>query len=177
MGRLLHLLWDICRLRSGPQDLPYSPRLLLIVCAFGLLLQMVLARVLGVAQEVLGVGVLTLAFNFGLLYLLLSLRGMSSRFVQTALALVGCALMFSVFSLPITLLFGTPPPTPEQTTPLQSLLVMLWLPFLIWKLVVDAHILRHSLNVPFLAGIVIAVLWLIAELALGAASTSAPPTA
>ena len=31
MGPLFNLIWDICCLRKGPQDLPYSPRLLLAV--------------------------------------------------------------------------------------------------------------------------------------------------
>jgi hypothetical protein len=177
MGRLLHQLWDICLLRSGPQDLPYSPRLLLIVCAISLLLQMLLASVLGATQDSLGTGILSLVFNFGVLYLLLSLRGLSGRFFQAALALVSCALVFSVLSLPIALLTGSPPVTADQITPLQILLGLVSLPLLVWKVLVDAHILRHSLNVPFLSGIIIAVLWLIGELALNAVSGTASPGA
>jgi len=177
MGRWLHLLWDICRLRRGPQDLPYSPQLLLIVCAFGLGLQLAIARVLGVEQDTLGAGVLSLAFNLGALYLLLSLRGMRNRFIQAALALLCCALLFTLLSLPIALLAGDRPLNPEQISPLQLLLGLVSLPLLIWKLMVDAHILRHSLDVPFLAGIVIALLWLIAELTLGAAAGAGPATA
>lgn len=169
MGPLLTLLWDICRLRRGPQDLPYSPQLLLIVVAFSLGLQQVIARVLGVEQETLGAGLLSLALNLGALYLLLNLRHKRSRFVQTALAMLACALLFTLISLPIVLLVGERPPLPEQISPLQALLGLVSLPLLIWKIMVDAHILRHSLDVPLLAGVVIAVLWLIAELALGAA--------
>lgn len=176
MGPLLTLVWDICRLRRGPQDLPYSPRLLLLVCAFSLGLQLAIAYVLAVEQDTLGAGVLSLAFQLGVLYLLLNLRGVRSRFVQTALALLSCALLFILLSLPIALLAGDRPLAPEQMTPLQVLLGLISLPLLIWKITVDAHILRHSLNVPFLAGIGIAVLWLIAELALGAA-TGGPPAA
>jgi hypothetical protein len=170
MGQLLTLLWDICRLRRGPQDLPYSPQILLSVCAFILCLQFVAARLLGLDRETLVPGVLSLVFNFGVLYALLSIRSRKTRFVQTALALVCCGLMFSLVTLPITLAFGTPPQTPEQMTSLQFLLGMVTLLLVVWKTVVDAHILRHSLDVPFLAGVVIAVLWLIAELALGSAA-------
>jgi hypothetical protein len=173
MGQLLTLLWDICRLRRGPQDLPYSPQLLLIVGVVSLGLQQVIARVLGMEQETLGAGVLSLALNLGALYLLLNLREKRNRFVQTALAMVSCALFFTLLSLPIVLLMGERPPMPEQVTPLQALLGLVSLPLLIWKIMVDAHILRHGLDVPFVAGIVIAVLWLIAELALGAATGGA----
>jgi hypothetical protein len=175
MGQLLTLLWDICCLRRGPQDLPYSPPLLVVACIASLGLQLAIARVLGVDENTLGAGLLSLGFNFGVLYLLLNLRDKRSRFIQAATALLCCALLFTLLSLPIVLLVGERPPTPEQITPLQALLGLVSLPLLIWKVMVDAHILRHSLDVPFLAGIVIAVLWLIAELALGAVSGGAAP--
>ncbi|MDR3386281.1 MAG: hypothetical protein P4L92_04455 [Rudaea sp.] len=177
MGRFLNLLWEICRLRRGPQDLPYSPQLLLGVCVASLVLQQAITRVLGVDQDTLGAGMLSLAFNLGVLYLLLNLRGLRSRFIQAALALLCCALLFTLLSLPIALLAGTHPITPEQMTPLQLLLGLASLPLLIWKLMVDAHILRHSLDVPFLAGMVIALLWLVAELTLATVIGGAPATA
>ena len=170
MGQLLTLLWDICRLRRGPQDLPYSPQLLVIIAVVSLGLQLGIARVLGMQQDTLGPGVLSLVLNLGALYLLLNLRGKQSRFVQTALAMLACALLFTLLSVPIVLLVGERPPLPDQISPLQALLGLVSLPLLVWKIMVDAHILRHSLDVPFLAGVVIAVLWLIAELALGAAA-------
>ena len=52
-------------------------------------------------------------------------------------------------------------------TGLQLLLGVISLPLLLWKIAVDAHVFRHSLDVPFLTGIVIAVLWIVAALALG----------
>jgi hypothetical protein len=167
MGRLLHLLWDICRLRRGPQDLPYSPQLLVIVCALFLGFQLFAASVLGAEEGSFGAGLLSLAFNLGALFLLLGLRSVGNRFVQTALALVCCGLLFTVLTLPIA--FSVGGLTPEQMTPLQKLVILAWLPLQIWKLMIDANILRHALNVPFLVGIVIALLWLIAELALIAA--------
>ncbi len=170
MGPLLTLLWDICRLRRGPQDLPYSPQLLGIVCVFHLALQQIIARVLGVAQETLGAGVLSLVFNLGVLYLLLNLRDKRSRFVQTALAIICCAIVFSVLLVPIALMFGPGPQSPAEVTSSHLLLMITALLILAWKLVVDGNILRHSLDVPLIFGIGIAVLWSIAEWALGAAA-------
>jgi hypothetical protein len=177
MRQLLLLLRDLCQLRRGPQDMPHSPRLLIGVCIASLLLQLGIVRVLGIAGDALGAGVLSLAFNLGVLYLLLNLRGLTSRFVQAALALLCCAMVFSLLSLPIVLLAGGHPPTPEQVTPLQLLLGLVALPIVVWKLVVDAHILRHSMNLPFLGGLAVALLWLVAELAFGAAIGGAAPVA
>jgi hypothetical protein len=176
MGRFLNLLWDICRLRRGPQELPYSPQALLAVCVAGLVVQLAIARLLGVEQDTFGAGIISLVFNLGALYLLLSLRGKSNRFVQAAMALLCCALLFTLLSLPIAMLAGDRPLVPDQMSPLQLLLGLVSLPLLIWKLMVDAHILRHSLDLPFLAGMALAVLWLIVELSLASVAAGAPAT-
>ena len=170
MYQLLYLLRDVIQLRSGPQDAPHSPRLLVTMCAASLLLQLAIARLLKVEGETLGAGILALAFNLGLLYLLLNVRKLPNRFVQAALTLLGVAIVFQLLSLPIVLLAGGHPPIAgAQLTPAQVLLGVVSLPIVIWKLIVDAHVLRHSLDLPFVSGLVIAVCWIIAELILGAA--------
>ena len=170
MYQFLYLLRDVIRLRRGPQDAPYSPRLLVGLCAASLLLQWAIARALNVEGETLGAGIIALAFNLGVLFLLLNVRKLSNRFVQAGLTLLGCALAFQLLSLPIVLLAGGhPPASPDHLTPAQALLGIVSLPIVIWKLIVDAHILRHSLDLPFLSGLVIALCWIVAELVLGAA--------
>lgn len=172
MAALFNLIWDICCLRRGPQDLPYAPRALLAMAVLFLVLQQAAAWLLGLAGENLGAGVLSLAVNFGALFLLLNLRNLRSRFVQAATALLGVAMVFFAISVPLMFAFGTPPHTPADATPIQMLIALLVFPMLAWKLIVDAHVLRHSLDVPFLAGLAIAVLWLIAEFAVSAAITA-----
>ena len=170
MEQLLYLLRDVILLRRGPQDAPHAPRLLIALCAASLLLQLAIARVLGVEGETLGSGLVALMFSLGVLYLLLNLRRLTNRFVQAALTLLGCAMLFQLLSLPIVLMAGAHlPSAPEHLTPTQILLSLVSLPIVIWKLIVDAHILRNSLDLPFVYGLVIAVCWLIAELVLDAA--------
>jgi hypothetical protein len=170
MYQLLFLLRDVIQLRRGPQDAPHSPRLLVTLCAASLLLQLAVARALNADGDTLAGGILALAFNFGLLFLLLAVRKLSNRFVQAALTLLGCAILFQLLSMPIVLMAGGHPPNPgDQLTPVQVLLGLVSLPLLIWKLIVDAHILRHSLDLPFVSGLLIAVCWVIAELILAAA--------
>ena len=177
MPHLLKLIWDICCLRRGPQDLPYAPALLVAVCALSLGMQQAAAWLLGLEHETFGAAVLSLLVNLGALLLLLALRNLRSRFVQAATALLSCAMVFFVISIPLTLMFGTPPQNPGTAAPLQVLAALLSLPLLVWKLMVDANVLRHSLNMPFLAGIALAVLWLIVELAISNASGGAAPSA
>ena len=159
---------DILLLRRGPQDLPYSTQTLVAAVALCVVVPIGVALFAREASlgGVLGGALLWLCFTLLTLNLLLSMRGLRSRFVQTATALLCCTLVFTVISTPIALLAGDPPATPEQMTPLQLLLGAVSLPLLIWKVVVDAHVFRHSLNLPFAGGMLIAVLWIIAALLL-----------
>ncbi len=171
MPPLFNLIRDICLLRRGPQDLPYSLPALTAVAAGCVIVQLGVA----VARSaplggVLAGAILWLAVTLGALNLILSLRGLRNRFVQSATALLGCALAFTLLSVPIALLVGEPPITPDQLTPLQLLLGLVSLPLLIWKIIVDAHVFRHSFDVPFLSGVVIALLWIIAAMALAGAA-------
>jgi hypothetical protein len=165
MEPLLYLLRDVIQLRRGPQDAPHAPRLLIALCAASLLLQFAIAHVVGIGGATSGLGVLALAFDLGVLYLLLSLRDLTNRFVQAALTRLGCAILFTLLVLPILFLSAGH----GQAEQVQAWFGLVLLPIVLWKLVVDAHILRHSLDLPFLAGLVIAVLWAIAEYVLAGA--------
>jgi hypothetical protein len=171
MPPLLTLIRDICLLRRGPQDVPYSIPLLAAVAAACIVLQLGVAVARNVPLgQVFGGAVIWLLFTLSALNLILTLRGLRNRFVQSATALLGCALAFTLLSLPIALLVADRPLTTDQVTPLQLLLGVVSLPLLVWKIAVDAHVFRHSFDIPFLSGIVIALLWIIAATALAAAS-------
>jgi hypothetical protein len=175
MTYLLQLLRDIIQLRRGPQDMPYSPTLLVAVCAASLGLQLGVAYIIGVTGNTLGAGLLGMAISLGMIYLVLMLRNFANRFVQTATTLLCCTIIFSLVTLPIMFLVGSQPIVAGQATPLQALLGLISLPILIWKLVVDAHILRNSLAIPFLAGIVVAIALIVAEYAVGASLNPQAP--
>jgi len=167
MPPFFELIRDICLLRRGPQDLPYSTTLLAAVAASCVIVQLGVA----VARSIPLAGVLTgavmrLIVTLGALNLLLTVRGMRNRFVQSATALLGCALVFNLLSVPVALLLPEPGPLPQEPTPLLLLLGLVSLPLLVWKIVVDAHVFRHSLDLPFLSGMVIALLWIVAAMAL-----------
>ena len=167
MPPFFELIRDICLLRRGPQDLPYSTSLLAAVAASCVLVQLGVAIARNVPLGgVLAGALLWLLVTVGALNLILTLRGLRNRFVQSATALLGCALVFTLLSVPIALLLDERPVTPQDMTPLQMLLGVVSLPLLIWKIVVDAHVFRHSFDVPFLSGIVIALLWIVAAMAL-----------
>ena len=167
MPSFFELIRDICLLRRGPQDLPYSVPLLGYVAAACVIVQLAVA----VARNapvggVLAGAALWLLMTLGALNLILTLRGLRNRFVQAGTALLGCALVFTLLSVPIALLLEEPPTPPQQLSSLQLVLGLISLPLLVWKIIVDAHVFRNSFDVPFLSGIVIALLWIIAAMAL-----------
>lgn len=178
MGPLFNLIWDICCLRRGPQDLPYAPRLLLAVSAASVAYQLLIALLRNLASfgEVLAGALFGLMLMFTVLHVALTLRGLRGRFVQAATALVGCTLVFALLRLPIELLIGTPPATPADITALQALLALVSLPLLGWNVVAYAHVLRHSLDVPFVAGLGLALLWIVLGVVLIAATGTPPGT-
>jgi hypothetical protein len=177
MASVILIVRDILLLRRGPQDLPHSTQVLTSVAALCVIVQISIALFVRDVSlgAVLGGALLWLAFTLLTLNLLLALRGLRSRFVQSATALLSCTLVFTVLSTPIALLAGTPPPTPEQMTGVQMLLGAISLPLLVWKIVVDAHVFRHSLNLPFAGGLLIALLWIVAALLLSGFSGAAGP--
>ena len=169
MANLLLLLRDIIQLRRGPQDMPHSPQLLVGVCAAILILQLVISYILDLPGESLPVGVIDLAINLGILYCAFTLRNLGNRFVQTATTLLSCAILFSLVLLPMDVVFIKHPPIADQVSPLHVLLVLIALPIFAWKLIVDAHIFRHSFNLPFFGGVCAAILWITVAYGISAA--------
>lgn len=167
MPAVVEIFRDILMLRRGPQDLPYSAQLLGIVAAICIAVQLPVAwmRDIG-AGTVLVSAALWLAFSLGLLRLLLTLREKGSRFVQAATAFLGCNAAFNAIGIPIALLVGTPPQTPEQMTGAQVVAGLISLPLLVWKVAVDAHVFRHSLDISFGGGVAVALMWILATFAL-----------
>ncbi len=132
-----HTVLDICLLRRGPQDLPYSTTLLVIAVALSGLLGYPTMRALPPGTPTPGLDlILAMAFGAGYLYLVLRFHGLATRFVQSATALFATDCVISGLSLPLLELGGT-----------ESQATMLGLTgLIIWNLVIIAHILRNALD-------------------------------
>ena len=170
MAEFVKLIWDICCLRRGPQDLPYAPALLALVCAIALGFQ----GLVSLDATMIAIGAVTLAIKLCVLYALLFVRNLRNRFVQSATALQGCALMIGLLILPLSLMVGDPKDT--QVSSGRGLIALAILLLLSWNLIIQANIFRHSLNVPFMTGMMVAVSWFIVELYALRALAPAVPT-
>jgi hypothetical protein len=134
--------------RANPQDLPTSPRLMLLALAarLGLNLLDVPADMgpveLGIALA-LDVTVLIVMTE-----LLLHWRGYPNRVVQTLTALAGCGALLSLVEWLATL--ALPGVVPTETIAVASLL---------WYFAVSGHILHHALERSLAVGVLLSGLY------------------
>ena len=177
-GSFVSRILDLLRLRCGPQDLPYSPTLLVRLVALAFLVDYIAAQLLASGGE--SPLRFLVGFGLGLLlpWLLLSWTGKSARYAQTLLALLATGIALSLLFLPLALLalssgMADPGATPSAR---QALLAWLILALVVWKVLVSAGIWRHALGWPMPAGVAVALLLLLLEfgfdrLLFGGAST------
>ena len=157
MNALIKRFWEICLLRAAPQDLPASNFLVLAALTAYLgsgttLLLSDINPLAALAQAALDAAALAVVTT-----VLLQLRRHPGRLAQTYTALVGSGTLLNLIALPITLgLLGA-----QEAGGGVGLFAMLWLGLLIWSLMVTGHIYRHALDIPFPAGIVIAMGYLV----------------
>jgi hypothetical protein len=169
MAVLLGIVRNLCRFRGGPQDISHSPTLLVVLLVASVVLDLGIGSLIGAKEPLLARSLLSTALLLGLCWVALTMRGLTHRYVQTASALVACAMAFSILILPLALLFGSPPNSTVALTPAQMLIAWLGLVMVIWKVCVDAHIVRNAIEAPFSLGFLLALSWAIADWALSRA--------
>ncbi len=135
---LIRLFLDICLLRKGPQDTPASSFLLgLAVMAYCLV-----GAVQAFFEEHWLEGLLQIPLQAAILWAFvwtsLKAAGKMNRMMQTLIAMLGTDALISSFTIPLEAFF--------LTNPQSAFVHMLLLLFMIWHMVVVAHILRHALS-------------------------------
>jgi hypothetical protein len=163
------LVCDLCQLKRGPEEMPYSTTLLGALVAASVLLDVAAAFLLGDASSVLPRSLVSTTLVLALCWIALATRHLANRYMQTAGSLIACSIAFSLLILPFAWLAGPPPPEHASLTPLQTLLGWAMLAIVVWNLAVNAHILRRALDAPYAFGVVLALTWAVADWALGRA--------
>ncbi len=129
-------------LKSAPQDLPYSPQLLLrlaVLYVFSGLL--VLQSTLNPDQPLAGI-LLGLAVQFLFVYIVLNALHHRPRFVQTFSAMVGAGILFNLLSWPVFAMLSDA----TMDDGVKSTMSLLFLLLISWELLVKAYILKHALE-------------------------------
>jgi len=149
---LLKRLLEICLCRRGPQDLPDSTFLLGLLTGLNVLVSFGLAGLetdllQALLQALLAPAVMAL-FMLGLL----SVSKRRHRFMQTFTAGIGCDALITALALPLVLVSLLLPD-------IRAVAGLLLLGLLVWELAVIGHILRQALDLSFMAGLGLALVY------------------
>lgn len=151
MNGMLVNLSKIMRLRSGPQDLPASWTLTIILLTVYIVQNLVTGQQLD-DDDAAAKSLISVCLQVGVLTGLLYWRSHLERFAQTMSALAAAGVFFNFITWGLLSL--------SDPALNQPVLAMVWFAVFIWSLFVDAHIYRHSLSVRFSTGMLVTVLLL-----------------
>ncbi|MGD8589289.1 MAG: hypothetical protein PVG22_10720 [Chromatiales bacterium] len=145
MKTLLNHFVDLCLLRKGPQDTPFSTLLLGITGVLNVLVGVVMiVDVRTGVISALGESLFDAGLMLAVLYFALRSQNRRARFVQTATALMGTGLLLGLLALPLI-------SWSRNTDSGEAGLLLLAL--IIWSMVVMGHILRHTFEIGLGIGI------------------------
>ena len=150
MLALIKTLFDIIRLRKGPDAIPYS----WVVTLITLLLWLVAGFVIAATTEEMTdedflVGVFTGVVGLACYASIVVLSGHTPRLLQTVTAILGCGAVLSFLFV-----LGTVALTPLLSAGTTNLIVTL---ILLWSIPVEGHIIARAINRHWYVGIVAAM--------------------
>ena len=173
MLALLQTLFDIIRLRKGPDAIPHSGLLLIIVVAVWLgvdiLGGLIVPRFGGLSASGIAITLLGLV----VFAMMATLDGKNARMVQMLTAMIGCGALFGLtltLVLAVALRLGQYPPVPLLA------LLSVW-SVTLFSVIVDGHIVSRTLERPRLHGIIAAFMVFVLQYYLSATFNPAPPAA
>lgn len=138
LQKLLSLLF----LRSAPQDLTYSSRLLLQLAAAYVFSGIIVLQTTLNPDDMFAGILLGFFVQYIFTYLVLNALGRGSRFLQTFCAIVGVGILFNLLSWPVFLVLSDASISDASKTSMSLLFLML----ISWEVLVKAHIFRHALE-------------------------------
>ena len=155
MKALWTLFWQLCQLRRGPEDVPYSLQLLLLL---GLL-----DVALGVGGQLLAqpdrlriavsLTLLALAMDAIALWGLLAFKKLQGRWVQALTAIIGIDLLLSLVALPLTLISLAVQPSSFMI----AIVVVTQMLLVGWNIGLRGFVFHRSLNIGMLQGNVLSL--------------------
>ena len=147
---LVRTLFDITLLRKGPDSIPASTILLLIVVGLWLFSSLaILSLIEQYDERDFIIGLYTALAGVVAYTAILVLAGHASRAMQTITAILGCGALISLVFVAEFVLF-----TPFVGQRISGIVAQL---ILLWSVPVEGHIISRALNRHWYLGIVIAV--------------------
>lgn len=138
----LQKLLSLLLLKSAPQDLSYSPRLLLQLALAYILSGIAVLQTTLNPDDIFSGLLLGLLIQFGFTYFVLKALDKSARFVQTFCAILGIGVLFNLLSWPVLSVLSDE----SAQEAMKSSMSLMFLLIISWEVLVKAHIFRHALE-------------------------------
>lgn len=150
MKALWALFWSVCQLRRGPEDMPYSTGLLVLVLLLDIALGISVELVAEPAtlQAAMGVTLLAVASDALALWGLLRFKQAELRYVQSLTTIYGADFMLGLISLPLVALGLLLP----EKTPWLAPLVFAQMLLVGWNLGVRGFVYHRALAIGIFQG-------------------------
>jgi hypothetical protein len=145
---LIRFFIQLAALRRAPQDLPASPALLVMFAVLSALVGTVNGMELfGGARAALGANLLDLFLTMVLLFALLQFKGHLPRWQQTATAFFGLGVLAGLVMMLLR--------APAEMLGIGDLAMLVDLVLAVWLHIALGNVLRHALEIPLLAGVMV----------------------
>jgi len=148
MQALFRFFIQLAVLRRGPQDLPASPVLLVLLAGLSVLIGAANgADLFGGGRAALGANLLDLILTMLMLLALLQFKRHLPRWQQTATAFFGLGVLAGLIMLLIR--------SPAESLGITGFAMLIDLALAVWLHVALGNVLRHALGIPLMAGVII----------------------
>lgn len=170
MLALLETILDIIRLRKGPDAIPHSMFLLVVVVACWLFVDVLGGLVVPQFGGLSASGLAITLLGLVIFAMMATLDGKNARMLRMLTAMVGCG---AVFGFVLTLVLAVALRF-QQAQPVPLLALLLVWSVTLFSVVVDGHILSRTLERPRIHGVIAAFVVFALQFYLSAAFNSAP---
>ena len=151
MSSVIKILFDICLLRKGPEDLPANSSLMWGLVGVSLTVSIFLGMIIYDTHTAVFSAVLGLLFSFVFTKILLIKK--PERFIQTFSAMLGAIALINLISSPVV----APLSNEALDKNIASILSFLSLVLLVWIVVVYGSIFSRAISSTFGYGVAISV--------------------
>jgi hypothetical protein len=146
---------DIALWRKGPQHLPASALLLVIVAVLDALLTLAFTRTLDPVEKQMPLRILLeIGLSLGWIWLVLALFGRAERLVQTASAVFGTSVLLTPLMFGLQAMLEGVGKTSMLLVPMRLGLLTVF----VWYLLINANIMRAALEVNLLVAVLLTLL-------------------
>lgn len=164
VSALIQTLFDIMRLRKGPDAIPRSQVLFVVVLVAWLIAGSLAAAIIGgIPLNRLFLGWFTSFIGLGVYASIVSLYGKSARMLQMLTAVLGCGFLFTIIVSVLEMIGFNLLDAESGSSLLQTVVLIIWFVYA-WSIVVEGFILSVTIEQPRFVGTMIALAVFILQL-------------